>query len=105
MKGISFMLANYCARQVGWNMTEGWGQGDAASSAYFRPVETFAGRLDEYLSDVRALGFSAIDMWTGVMDPAWVTPEHRAIAQDLLRKHGLIVSSTGGWLGGTHDAF
>src|SRR5215212_1987515 len=68
---ISFMTANYVARQLGWNMTEGWGQGDAASTAYFRPVETFEERLGEYLRDIRAMGFEALDMWTGVMDSSW----------------------------------
>jgi L-ribulose-5-phosphate 3-epimerase len=105
MNGISFMTANYVARQLGWNMTGGWGQGERASSEYFQPIETFGERLDEYLSDIRAMGFTAIDMWTGIVDPQWVTPEHVAIAQDLLGRHGLAVYSYAGWMGSTPDQF
>ena len=42
MNTISFMSANYVARQVNYQMTEGWMQGDAAPNAYFRPLDTFA---------------------------------------------------------------
>ena len=31
MNMISFMTANYVARQIGYNMTEGWMQGDNAT--------------------------------------------------------------------------
>ena len=62
MNRIAFMLANYCARPLGFNMPGGWGQGAQATIERFRPIETFAGRLEEYLLDVRALGFDAIDM-------------------------------------------
>ena len=53
---ISFMTANYVARQVDYNMTRGWGQGDKATAEYFKPVETFATRLEEYLKDIQAMG-------------------------------------------------
>ena len=46
---ISFMSANYVARQIGYNMTGGWGQGDKATNDWFRPVETYEERLGEML--------------------------------------------------------
>ena len=104
MDRISFMTANYVARQTGWKMTD-WGQGDAASTAYFRPLETFGARLEEYLADIQALGFAAIDMWTGTLAAAWATPEHIAIAQDVLRRYGMAVYSLAGWMGGTQEEF
>jgi L-ribulose-5-phosphate 3-epimerase len=96
---ISFMTANWVARQVDWNMTRGWGQGDKASSEYFRPIETFRERLDEYLKDVRDLGFDALDMWTGIISPVWVTDEHLSIARALLDQYNLRVLSLAGWFG------
>ena len=105
MNQVSFMTANWVARQVGWNMTEGWGQGERACSAYFAPLETFGARLEEYLADIKALGFTALDVWTGVIDPAWVTPAHLTIAQDLLRRHEMAVTSVAGWMGSTPEQF
>jgi L-ribulose-5-phosphate 3-epimerase len=102
---ISFMMANYCARQTGYNMTGGWGQGETASIEYFRSVETFGPRFEEYLRDVRAMGFSAIDMWTGIIDPRWATAEHVRIARDLLGEHDLEVYSYAGPLGSSRDEF
>ncbi|MCX6046810.1 MAG: TIM barrel protein [Chloroflexi bacterium] len=42
MNPLSFMSANFVARQVNYNMTEGWAQGDRATNDYFRPLETYA---------------------------------------------------------------
>ncbi len=96
---ISFMTANWVARQVDWNMTRGWGQGDKATSEHFRPIETFRVRLDEYLRDVRDLGFDSLDMWTAIISPQWVTDEHLRIARELLDQYGLRVLSLAGWFG------
>jgi sugar phosphate isomerase/epimerase len=99
------MTANWVARQVGWNMTRGWGEGDKATSEYFRPIETFRARLDEYLKDIRDLGFAHLDMWTGIISPQWVTDDHLAIARSLLDQYGLRVLSIAGWFGGEAEEF
>ncbi len=99
------MGANYVARQVDYQMTRGWGQGDKAANAYFRPVETFGPRFEEILVDIRAMGFDAMDMWTSHLNWAWTTEEHMAIARDLLRKYNLRVVSVGGWFGSTPAEF
>ena len=105
MNPISFMTANYVARQVGYQMTEGWGQGDRSTNEHFRPVETFGERFDEYLSDIAGLDFDAIDVWTSIINPEWYTDEHLAIARDLLQKRDLRVVSLAGWFGSTAQQF
>lgn len=101
MNTLSFMTANYVARQVGYHMTEGWMQGDRSSNEYFQPIATFRERLGEYLSDIRKMGFEALDIWTGVINPQWATPEHIAGAQELLAQHKLKVTSLAGGFGAT----
>ena len=105
MIGVSFMTANYCARPTGWHMTGGWGQGDKATNEFFAPLATYGDRLDTYLDDVRALGFTAVDFWTSILNPTWATGEHIAVAQERLRKHDLAVYSIAGWMGSTPDEF
>lgn len=103
MNTISFMTANYVARQVNYHMTDGWGQGDTASNAYFQPIATFAKRFDEYMTDVVAMGFDAVDIWTGVLNPAWATDDHIRAAKDSLDRHQLNVASIAGGFGATRD--
>ncbi len=105
MNTISFMSANFVARQVGYNMTEGWGQGDTATNDYFRPLETFADRFEVMLAEVQAMGFTVIDIWLAHLHPNWATLDHIQIARDLLAKHGLTVSSLAGGFGTTPEQF
>jgi sugar phosphate isomerase/epimerase len=99
------MSANFVARQLGYHMTEGWGQGDRATQDYFRPLETFEARFDALLGEVRGLGFRAIDIWLGHLHPEWATGEHTAIARRLLAKHELPVVSLAGYFGSTPEEF
>lgn len=105
MNKISFMTANYCARQIGYNMTEGWGQGEKATDAYFQPLDTYAGRFEEYLTDIKAMGFTALDLWLPLLNSTWATEDHIRIAVDLLQKHDLTVPSVAGWMGSTPEQF
>jgi len=105
MNTISFMTANYVARQIGYHMTEGWMQGERATYAYFRPLDTFAARFDPYLADAKALGFGAVDIWLAILHPAWATDGHIRAAQDALAKHDLRVVSLAGGLGDTREVF
>ncbi len=105
MKTISFMTANYVARQIGYTMTGGWEQGDKATNAYFRPLETFPERFEALLKEISDLGFVAIDLWQAHLNPAWATPDHIAIARDLLAKFGLPLASLQGWFGSTRAEF
>jgi sugar phosphate isomerase/epimerase len=98
---ISFMGANYVAREIGWRMRGGWMEGDAAANAWFSPFETFPERFDAMLRSVSALGFEAIDMWTAHLNPAWATERHLSAASELLRRHKLLVPSLAGTFGST----
>jgi L-ribulose-5-phosphate 3-epimerase len=89
---ISFMSANYVAREVGYAM-HGWGHGDRATNDAFRPLETYEQRLDELLADIRALGFDAIDLWGAHLNPVWATDDHVEIACRLLERHDLRVAT------------
>jgi len=103
MNQISFITANYVARELGFHMTEGWMQGDNAVNAAFSPLETYEERLGALLAQVKGLGFSAIDIWTGHLNWRWASAEHIALARRLLAQHGLTVTSYAGFFGATPD--
>jgi sugar phosphate isomerase/epimerase len=99
MNTISFISANFVARQIGYHMTEGWMQGDTATQEYFKPLATFAERFGAMLGEVKAMGFEAIDLWIAHLNPAWATAEHIATAHQLLSNHGLKLTSLAAWCG------
>jgi L-ribulose-5-phosphate 3-epimerase len=98
---ISFMSANFVARQLNYQMTEGWAQGDRATNAYFQPIDTFAQRFAALLAEIQTMGFTALDLWLPHLNPHWATTEHIATAQELLAQHGLTVTSLAGGFGAT----
>lgn len=99
MNTISFMSANFVAREIHYHMNEGWMQGQNATIAYFQPLETYAERFGAMLAEVHALGFQAIDLWLAHIGPDWATPDHIAIAKELLQAHGLTPISLAGGFG------
>ena len=80
MNTLSFMSANYVARQLDYNMTEGWMQGDSATQAFFRPIETYAARFEDMIAEIAGLGFTAVDIWLAHLHYDWATEEHIRIA-------------------------
>ena len=105
MNTISFMSANFLARESGYQLSGGWMSGDHATNTRFAPLEGFEGLFGQLLGDVRRMGFEALDLWTAHLNPAWATPEHIAIARQLLTQHQLQVVSLAGAFGQTHDEF
>ena len=99
MNTISFITANFVARELGYHMTEGWMQGDGATQAHFKPLETFESRFEAMLAEVKAMGFGAIDLWGAHLHPDWASDEHLKIASSLLGKHGLKVAALAAWCG------
>jgi len=97
MNAIAFMTANYVARETDWAM-HGWGHGDRATNERFRPLETYAERLDELFATVRSLGFETIDLWGAHLHPDWATDEHLTIASGLLAKHDIEVATYAAWV-------
>jgi sugar phosphate isomerase/epimerase len=92
MTTVSFMSANYVAREVGFRM-HGWGHGDRATNDAFRPLETYAERLGALLDDVVGLGFGAVDVWGAHLSPEWAADEHVDSALRVLAERGLEVAS------------
>lgn len=105
MSAISFMSANYVARQLDYHMTEGWEQGDRATQDYFRPLATFEPRFEALLQEISGLGFCAMDLWLAHLHPAWATDEHISIAQRLLARYEMPVVSLAGGFGNTPEEF
>ena len=99
---LSFMGANFVARELGYGAADEWGPFDVATNAAFEPIETFGAHLDEMLiAIVASAGFEAMDMWLAHLNWRWATPEHVAIARDLLDRHGIRVVSLAGNFGET----
>jgi L-ribulose-5-phosphate 3-epimerase len=105
MNPISFMSANFLAKESAYHLTGGWMEGDRATNVRFAPLETFAERFAALLSDVRGMGFQALDLWTAHLNSAWATPEHIAIARRLLTQHHIQVVSLAGAFGETRHEF
>ena len=101
---ISFMTANDVAAQIGYRMAD-WGDGDAATNAWYAPIETYRERFDALLARATGLGFRSIDLWTSHLNPTWATEEHVGIAVDLIAQHRVRVVSLAGWYGATADEF
>ena len=101
MTSISYMTANFVAREVDYKMKDGWEQGDKAANAWFAPVNTYEERLDSLLAEIADLGYDCIDLWTAHLNWEWATPLHLDIAKRLLARHGLQVASYAGWFGET----
>jgi sugar phosphate isomerase/epimerase len=105
MDRISFNGANVVAEQLGWNMTKGWGEGDAAATAYYSPIATFEERFDAFISKVVASGFDHVDIWSAMVSYKWATEAHIAAANRVLSEHGVTVVSYGAGFGETPDEF
>jgi L-ribulose-5-phosphate 3-epimerase len=105
MNRISFMGANLVAQQLGWNMTEGWSQGDAAANAHYAPLATFEARFDAFVASAVAAGFDTVDVWHPQLSYQWATPAHLEAAQRVLDRHGVTVASYGSYYGDTVEEF
>ena len=105
MNTISFMSANFLAKESGYRLTGGWMEGDRATNARFAPLENFEILFAELLRQVCGMGFQALDLWTAHLNPAWATPEHIAIARRLLSQYQIQVVSLAGSFGETRDEF
>src|SRR5947209_5615712 len=105
MTTISFMTANFIARELDYNMTGGWAQGHAAMEAYFKPIATFGERFDGLLSEIQAMGFDALDLYMGHLSWAWASSEHIRTAQALLQRRAVRVTSLAGGFGTTSAEF
>jgi sugar phosphate isomerase/epimerase len=101
VNAISFMSANYVAKELGYGAADEWGPFDVATNTAFEPLDTFGAKFDALLDSVTAISFDTIDLWFGHLNWRWATPEHVAIACDALERHGVRVVSLAGSIGET----
>lgn len=106
MNTLSFMGANFVARELDWSMPGGWGQGVRAAHAWFEPEDTFAERFGALLDDVVAMGFDTYDLWCAQFEAEWMTPRRVEIARDAAASRGIrLASYAGGPYGETAEEF
>ena len=105
MNALSFVTANFIARQAGYHLSGGWDEGQRTTEDYFRPPNTFERRFDEMLAEIGEMGFQAVDIWTGQLNPAWATAEQVSQARRCVERHGLAVVSVAGYFGATPEEF
>lgn len=105
MNLISFMSASFVARELNHDMRHGWGEGDAATQAWFKPLPTFKERFGHMLEEIVALGFRRVDIWTAHLNWEWATPAHLEAARECLRARGLTVASYAGHFGDSPAEF
>jgi L-ribulose-5-phosphate 3-epimerase len=98
---VSFMSANYVAKELGYGATDEWGPFDLATNAAFEPLETFPARFDTLLTSITEIGYDTIDLWFAHLNWRWATPEHVAIAREALARHGVRVVAFAGGIGST----
>lgn len=99
MNLLSFMTANFVARELNYDMRNGWGSGDAAAQNWFKPLPTFKERFGQMLDEIVALGYKRVDLWTAHLHWEWTTPAHLGAARECLQARGLTVASYAGHFG------
>lgn len=90
---IGFITANYVARPLGYHMKRGFGEGYGATMDLFRNVDRFAERFDDLIGGIKEMGFEAIDLWCGHLEPSWTTARHLEIARSVVDHYGLPVTT------------
>jgi L-ribulose-5-phosphate 3-epimerase len=101
---ISFMSANFVARELGWKLPD-WGAGDRATNVAFAPIATYRERLGSVLDAAGALGFASVDLWDAHLSARWATEEHVVVARSLLAERAMDVASLAGWFGADLETF
>jgi sugar phosphate isomerase/epimerase len=105
MATLSYMGANLVAQQLGWRMTEGWMQGDAAANAHYAPIATFPERFEAFVELVLRSGFQTLDVWTAQLNWAWATDAHLDAARSILDRNEVSVASYAGGFGADRTQF
>jgi L-ribulose-5-phosphate 3-epimerase len=98
---VSFITANFVARELGYPGADDWALANATTSERFR--EAFRDRFGALVRDVREMGFDAIDIWRPHLDVSWATEEHVSSALELVAGEGLSVTSLAGHHGDDAD--
>ena len=100
---LSFMSANYVAKELGYGVADEWGPFDAATNAAFEPLDTYAARFDDLLATIVGSGFDTVDLWFAHLNWRWATPDHVALAREALARRDVRVVSLAGSVGATTE--
>jgi sugar phosphate isomerase/epimerase len=93
---VSFITANYVAREIGYRGWTDWGAADRATRDAFHGP-SFGQKFDELCRLVKQAGFSNIDIWVAHLDPLRATDAMVDQAVGILAQHGLrVVAYTAG---------
>ena len=95
---LSFMGANFWARDVDWQAPDFESIGRSTRARY-EPLATYREAMDELLDVIASFDVEAVDLWVGHLDPAWATDDHVAIAVESISAHGLGIASLAGGFG------
>ena len=108
-----FATANYVARVIGYDL-EGWGRDDprdphlggwrrcrTATGELLKAPDAYSAHMNGVFADVAGAGFSAVELWSGHLDPLWASNEHVERALEAAAAHGLEIVSFAADLGGT----
>jgi predicted dehydrogenase/sugar phosphate isomerase/epimerase len=98
---LSFMGANFVARENHYQSGEGWDWGnyDRQTQDVFRPLATYREKISALLDVVAGAGFDAMDLWVAHLHPLWATPEHVAILREELEHRKIRLTSLAGGFG------
>lgn len=103
MPDISLVTASFVTRELGFGTMGEWGEGDAATQAFFAPEATFPQRFDALLADIADLGYRTIDLWGAHLHHGWATAAHFAAARESIARHGMSVNSLAAWCHSIED--
>ncbi len=97
MMRVSFITANYVAREVGYRLRPfTWGAADRATVEAFHGPN-FGQKFDELCRLVQDAGFANIDLWVAHLNPFVATKSMVDEAVAILKQHGLrVVAYTAG---------
>ncbi len=94
------LTANFIGRHPGYPMRRcQWTQYQSANEAFFRPTETFSMRFDALLADIQQIGFDAVDLWEGTLNPLWATQAYFDAVNEALSRRSMSVQSLSGNVG------
>jgi L-ribulose-5-phosphate 3-epimerase len=93
---VSFITANYVARELGYRGWTDWGAADRATVEAFHGPR-FGQKFDELCRQVVEAGFQQVDLWVAHLNPFVATDSMVDEAAAILKERGLqVVAYTGG---------
>jgi sugar phosphate isomerase/epimerase len=108
-----FATANYVARVVSYDL-EGWARDDprdphlggwrrcrTATGELLKAPDAYSAHMNGVFADVAGAGFSAVELWSGHLDPLWASNEHVERALEAAAAHHVEIVSFAADLGAT----